>query len=206
MRGSILARSVATLVLAAALAPAEAARAQAPVIIGFTPASGPPGTLVKIIGANLGDLSTVQFGSEPSPGFWLVTPNHVKAYVPEAGETGPILVVTGSGVAVSPASFVVIRPSVVAAGLFLAPPRPNPSPGPVIWTFTLPRAARAVLSIFDLRGRRVGLLLDAELPAGLHERSWDGRDARGRAAPPGIYVARLDVEGARLTRRAALIR
>lgn len=49
------------------------------------------------------------------------------------------------------------------------------------------------LSIHDVAGRRVATILDASLPPGAHEGSWNGRDRTGRSVAPGVYFARLKV-------------
>lgn len=36
---------------------------------------------------------------------------------------------------------------------------------------------------------------------GTHAAVWDGRDARGRLAPPGVYFAVLEQDGERRVRR-----
>jgi hypothetical protein len=69
--------------------------------------------------------------------------------------------------------------------------------------FDLPVAGQAQLSIYDLAGRLVRVIVEGEVPAGSHEAVWDGRDAIGRSAPSGSYLARLvaggRVEGVRLS-------
>jgi hypothetical protein len=58
--------------------------------------------------------------------------------------------------------------------------------------FGLPTRSVVTIKIFDLAGREVATVLNrAELPAGRHERMWEGRDARGRLVPNGIYFYRL---------------
>jgi hypothetical protein len=42
----------------------------------------------------------------------------------------------------------------------------------------------------------VRVLVDGNLPAGLHEVIWDGRDGRGFTVAPGFYWAVLDTGGA----------
>jgi len=177
----------------------------APTVMSFTPRSGPPGTLVKIIGTELQDLGRVQFGDQTAASFWVVTPNHIKAQVPDLAETAPVIVVTTGGVAVSAESFVVVRPVVVLPGLALAPPRPNPARGAMGWSFVAPRTGHARLVLFDVRGRAVRELWNAETPAGAHETVWDGLDRHGHRAPPGLYLARLEFAGVTLTRRAVLL-
>jgi hypothetical protein len=45
--------------------------------------------------------------------------------------------------------------------------------------------------VLDLTGRRVAVL---SLPAGASAVEWQGRDLVGRAAPAGVYFARLEDE------------
>lgn len=83
----------------------------------------------------------------------------------------------------------------VAGLLQLRPARPNPFNPRTTIAFELPEAARVRLEVFDLAGRRVATLLEADLPAGANEATWDGTDARGAAAPSGSYIARLSWGG-----------
>jgi hypothetical protein len=64
---------------------------------------------------------------------------------------------------------------------------PNPSRGTTAIHFTLPRAARVRLAVYDLAGRRVAQLLDAERPAGEHEVSMTEA-----GLPGGVYLYRLE--------------
>lgn len=71
----------------------------------------------------------------------------------------------------------------------------------------LPAAGRADLDLFDLRGRRVRRLWrGVELSAGDHALTWDGRDAAGRPAAAGVYLARLVLDGRIATARLVLAR
>jgi hypothetical protein len=63
------------------------------------------------------------------------------------------------------------------------------------------------LEIYGLQGERVAsLLTGARLEAGYHSAVWDGRRADGGVAASGVYVARLEVEGAAFTTRLVLVR
>ncbi len=88
----------------------------------------------------------------------------------------------------------------------LLPPAPNPTAGPVTFTFALPRAQRAELAIFDLAGARVAKLADGARTAGLHRVVWDGRDERGGVVRAGLYWARLITPSGSLSRVIARIR
>jgi hypothetical protein len=84
---------------------------------------------------------------------------------------------------------------------------PNPFSARSSLSFTLPTQGRVWLEIFDVRGRRVRTLAEGEgLGAGLHARSWDGRDEEGRALAAGVYFARLRGGGRIMSRKLALLR
>jgi glucose/arabinose dehydrogenase len=83
----------------------------------------------------------------------------------------------------------------------LSSPWPNPARGESTLRLTLAGPGRARLAIHDAQGRHVRTLLDADLPAGPHSASWDGTDDRGRAVPPGLYLALLEAEGRTHARR-----
>jgi hypothetical protein len=72
--------------------------------------------------------------------------------------------------------------------------------------FSLPRDGRTQLVLMDVTGRRTRVLIDAPLAAGAHEAEWDGRDANGTLAAPGLYWARLECEGERVTRRMVRVK
>ena len=92
-------------------------------------------------------------------------------------------------------------PSPVAGGLTLQPPSPNPFRSATRLAFTLACPGPAALRLYAVDGREVARLALGPLGAGRHEVSWDGFDERGRAAPPGLYFARLVAGGSGVTRR-----
>lgn len=89
---------------------------------------------------------------------------------------------------------------------FLQPNRPDPFTGQTSIGYTLPRAARVRLEVYDLRGRRVRTLVDEAMPAGTHAAVWNGADDVGRRLPSGAYVYHLSTGGVTLTQRAVLLR
>jgi len=108
-------------------------------------------------------------------------------------------------------SFVIVKGGVVvdarpAPGtlLGLAIAGANPTRGSCALTVSLPRAGRSRLSIVDATGRLVRRLLSGTQPAGVARASWDGLAEAQRPAPPGVYFAVLEFEGAR--RVARLVR
>jgi hypothetical protein len=67
---------------------------------------------------------------------------------------------------------------------------PNPAHGSTALTFTLPRAGRAELSVFDNTGRRVATQAAETLPAGTQTLRWNTATVK-----PGLYFVRLAVDG-----------
>ena len=55
------------------------------------------------------------------------------------------------------------------------------------------------VEIYDLAGRQVRTVLNAESVSGAYAVSWDGRDDRRQVVPPGIYVAVVQVHTERET-------
>jgi hypothetical protein len=83
---------------------------------------------------------------------------------------------------------------------------PSPARGPVEVAFTLARRSAVRITVLDSGGRLVRRLVDGAHEPGSVRVAWDGRDAGGRASPPGLYLVAIEAEGARTTRRVALLR
>jgi len=86
------------------------------------------------------------------------------------------------------------------------PNYPNPFNPRTVIPFELPRAATARLTVHDLSGRLVAVLVDGSLAAGRHEATWDGLGRDDRALPSGTYHVRLAVGDEVNTRPITLIR
>jgi len=92
----------------------------------------------------------------------------------------------------------------VGAGRLAAAPNPfNPR---LNIAFDAPVAGPARLDVYDLRGRRVAVLVDREIPAGRLDVTWTGRDEAGRTVPSGTYVLRLETREGRQVRKVQLVR
>jgi hypothetical protein len=118
---------------------------------------------------------------------------------PEAQASGDHDVwIAGTAVGVPPGS--------VSGPLRIDAVAPNPALGArsSLVSFTLPRAGRVSLDVFDLRGAHVRSLLDGTFPAGKSAMAWDGTDDRGKVVAAGVYVTVLRSESG--VARAKLIR
>ncbi|MCA9755823.1 MAG: FG-GAP repeat protein [Candidatus Eisenbacteria bacterium] len=85
-----------------------------------------------------------------------------------------------------------VDPDPVTAVLSLSA-SPNPFTEITSIRFALPEAVHVRLGVFDVQGRRVGCLLDAERAAGPFEVTWTGRDGSQRPLPGGVYFVRLEI-------------
>lgn len=83
----------------------------------------------------------------------------------------------------------------------LLPNYPNPFNAVTRIPFVLKRKANVTLSIYDVRGSEVGVLIDGEVAAGAHEALWDASDL-----PSGVYLARLRVGKRTQVRKLLLLR
>ena len=88
----------------------------------------------------------------------------------------------------------------------LAPITPTPSTGTARLSYTLARGGHVTLALHAVDGRRVRVLADGEREPGDHDVTWDGRDAGGHLAAPGVYYVRFEAPGATLTRRLVFVR
>ena len=83
---------------------------------------------------------------------------------------------------------------------------PNPFNPETSISFTLPEAGRVTLKIYDLSGREVVTLINAEKPAGSHTITWDSRDPLGQAVASGVYIYRLQFKGQTQSGKMILMR
>ncbi len=144
------------------------------------------------MGSGTTNPGTLVAESTPYDGF----SNSIQLSVPAMG-----LLILSNGVGTGVAD----EPDEIESSLRLAPRRNPMSVGSEI-ALTLPSASHAVLSIYDVRGRRVATLVDEVLPAGTSSRAWHGRDDAGRDLPSGVYFARLTANTGSAHTRLVLLR
>jgi hypothetical protein len=96
--------------------------------------------------------------------------------------------------------------SIVPAGFSLDQNFPNPFNPSTQIRFTIPREGLVNLSVFDLLGQEIRVLLHGSLAAGQHTVTWDGSDALVEAAPSGVYFYRLTHGDRQVTRKLLLVR
>ena len=87
----------------------------------------------------------------------------------------------------------------------LASVRPNPTSGATRIVYQLPREAQVKLSILNVQGREVAVLLSGRVSAGRYEANWSGATGHGTAAA-GIYFVRYEAGDRQFTRRLVVLR
>lgn len=92
------------------------------------------------------------------------------------------------------------------AGVQLRVPTPNPFRATTALTFTLERAGRIGLRVFDVQGRPLRTLLDEPRPAGVYTQEWDGRDDGGASVASGFYWLRVSSDAGSAARRVLYLR
>lgn len=92
---------------------------------------------------------------------------------------------------------------------------PNPFNPVTTITFEIPSSGghgeggekvETTLSVFDVRGRCVAVLLEEELGPGTYKVTWDGKDFLGRQVSSGLYFYRIDSGSFTSTRKMVLVK
>ncbi len=64
---------------------------------------------------------------------------------------------------------------------------PNPTSGRFFVKYSLVSGTNTEISVFDLSGRKIAVLVDSDMDKGTYIAQWDGRDERGELTPAGTY-------------------
>jgi len=83
---------------------------------------------------------------------------------------------------------------------------PNPSSESSVIRYDLPADGTARLRVFDCTGRLMHEFPGSDMSAGSHAVSWDGTDAHGDPASPGVYLVRLETPRGTIFRKLARVR
>jgi 1,4-alpha-glucan branching enzyme len=89
------------------------------------------------------------------------------------------------------ATFIASTPSsAVPQDFSLAANYPNPFNDETMIRFTIAAPSQVSLDVFNVRGEWVARVFDHEVPAGIYETRWNGRDSNGRPLGTGVYFLR----------------
>jgi len=83
---------------------------------------------------------------------------------------------------------------------------PNPFNPETRVDFSLPENTHVALTVFNVLGREVKILINDDLTAGPHSAVWDGTDGSGRAVASGVYYYRLDTAVGSASRKMVLLK
>jgi hypothetical protein len=136
--------------------------------------------------------------TNPTPGEWRARVE--AANVPFGPQPYALVVTAGAS------GFTSVPEPEGPSTLWLSQNAPNPFNPETALRFNLTRGSRARLTIYDVSGRLVRVLVDEDLAAGLHEAHWDGRDAHGALVASGIYFCRLDADRRSTVRKLVAVR
>lgn len=71
---------------------------------------------------------------------------------------------------------------------------PNPFNPSTATRYTLAEQSLVTITVYDILGRKIALLVQDTMPPGTHETVWDGRDDNGVPVSSGIYIFRLHTQ------------
>jgi len=83
---------------------------------------------------------------------------------------------------------------------------PNPFNPQTNIVYSLPSEGRAELAVYDVRGRRLVVLVDRVEGAGRHSVVWNGRDENGSEMASGVYFVRLQFAREVQSQKIVLVR
>ena len=83
---------------------------------------------------------------------------------------------------------------------------PNPFNASTSIRYSLPAPTSVSLSIHNILGQRVRVLVNQAMPAGEHEVNWNGRDHSGSDVASGVYFIVMQAGGEQAVRKATVVR
>ena len=83
---------------------------------------------------------------------------------------------------------------------------PNPFNAGTVISFHLLDSSHATVDVFDIQGKFVASLVNAEYAVGSHQIHWKGINASGGELPSGIYLVRLVTSSSNQVHRLSILR
>ncbi len=106
----------------------------------------------------------------------------------------------GTGLLTETDDVVITKPEIAISNY------PNPFNPETTIRLELPEKGEVELTIYNIRGQKVKKLIDAHLPPGIFESSWNGRDDNGRPVASGQYFIKLKHKGEVMVEKMMLIK
>jgi len=83
---------------------------------------------------------------------------------------------------------------------------PNPFNAGTVISYQLPESGKVTLTVYNLLGEQVRMLLNEQEDAGVYSIHWDGKDLAGRFVPSGVYLYRIQTGSYSAVRKAVFVK
>ncbi len=83
---------------------------------------------------------------------------------------------------------------------------PNPFNPETRIEYEVKQPGRVNVAVYDVQGRLIATLLDADRNAGTYDVTWNGRDAAGQQVASGTYIYRLTMDGQAVSRKMVMVK
>ncbi|HPM05226.1 MAG TPA: T9SS type A sorting domain-containing protein, partial [Candidatus Cloacimonas sp.] len=83
---------------------------------------------------------------------------------------------------------------------------PNPFAASTTINYSLVKAGRIELKIFNLKGQLVKKLVEGNCKASAYTANWDGKDEQGRTVASGVYFCILTADGKSTSQKMLLLK
>lgn len=83
---------------------------------------------------------------------------------------------------------------------------PNPFANATSIEYEVQELTHIKITVYDMLGRPVSVLVDRTEAAGHYRKSWDGKDFSGKPVPAGSYIYKTEADGHSVTRKMILKR
>jgi len=135
---------------------------------------------------------------------FILTAPQTGNYTVNAGFKDPSEQYGTANISLAPTGIQIPTPVRALTTFELYPNHPNPFNSETIIRFSLPKAARVELTVYNVHGQFIRHLTDDQYPAGIHSLRWNGRDEEGRPCPSGIYLYQIKSGDHRVARSMIL--
>jgi len=83
---------------------------------------------------------------------------------------------------------------------------PNPFNSSTSIAFSLAEASHVTISVFNIRGQLIKVLINQEQQSGKYQLNWSGNDLLGHPVTSGIYIVQMNVANQLFTRKVLMLR
>ena len=83
---------------------------------------------------------------------------------------------------------------------------PNPFNPTTVIPYQLPEDTRVRITVYNMLGQEVAVLVDEFQLANFHRISWKGKDTRGKSVPSGVYIYRLETPSYQKSHKLLLLK